>query len=73
MDDKHLNLENRGWTDADAAQKLFPKVLHRKWLAGFFIGILLMAILDLGDLHICMGECDGAGYDIMDIKNVVRK
>lgn len=37
----------------------------RKFWMGFAWGVLAMAVLDLTDLHICIGDCDGAGYDII--------
>jgi len=31
------------------------------WLIGFWAGVLFMALADVTDLHICMGECDNRG------------
>lgn len=37
----------------------------RKFWFGVAWGVLAMALFDLTDLHICVGDCDGAGYDIV--------
>lgn len=37
----------------------------RRFWGGVAIGFVLACGFDLTDLHICTGECDGAGYDIM--------
>lgn len=34
------------------------------WIGAFY-GAMLMCLFDLTDLHICVGECDGAGYDLL--------
>lgn len=34
---------------------------HHWWL-GVLFGVLMMALFDVTDLHICVGECDGRGY-----------
>lgn len=32
---------------------------------GVLVGIVLACLLDLTDLHICIGECDSVGHDII--------
>lgn len=39
----------------------------REFWTGLFVGALLACMFDLTDLHICVGECDGAGYDISGV------
>jgi hypothetical protein len=41
------------------------KEIFRARIMGFIWGLIAMAALDLGDVHVCVGECDGAGYDIL--------
>ena len=73
MATKHLSLDKTGYSDYEAAWQLFRSTLIRQWWIGFVFGILFMAILDFGDMHICVGECDGAGYDIMGTNKIERK
>ena len=47
-----------------AIRRAFPKEINRAFIAGAIAGAMAMAMLDLTDIHICVGECDGAGYDI---------
>jgi hypothetical protein len=37
-----------------------------KWgvLLGFWIGVSFMAIADVGDVHFCVGQCDGKGLTL---------
>ncbi len=37
----------------------------KRFWGGVAFGILAMCFFDLTDLHVCVGECDGAGYDIV--------
>lgn len=37
----------------------------RNWWLGLLSGVLLMALFDVTDLHICVGECDGRGYALL--------
>lgn len=48
------------------------KPKHGFWV-GFGAGLLFMAVLDLTDIHVCVGECDGAGYDLFQSKKIERK
>jgi len=32
-----------------------------RWWWGFACGAAFMALLNIGDLHVCVGECDAAG------------
>jgi hypothetical protein len=36
----------------------------RKFWIGFLYGVIAMALLNLGDIHLCVGECDGEGFSI---------
>jgi hypothetical protein len=44
---------------------LFGEELIRATAVGFVWGLMTAAVLDLTDVHVCVGECDGAGYDIV--------
>lgn len=33
-------------------------------LIGFWLGIIFMAVTDVGDLHFCIGQCDSAGITV---------
>ena len=68
MSDKHITLERIGYTDSQSAEMLFPHILAKRFWCGVVVGALFMAMLDLTDMHICIGECDGAGYDIVGTK-----
>ena len=37
----------------------------KRFWGGVLAGFLAACIFDLTDLHICAGECDGSGYDIV--------
>lgn len=41
-----------------------PKQISWKW--GFVWGCMFMAVLNIGDVHICAGECDGQGIVLME-------
>jgi hypothetical protein len=64
VSDKWINLDKKGYTDSEAAKFLFPQILRRHFWAGLLIGILAMAAMDITDLHICVGECDGEGLSL---------
>lgn len=38
-----------------------PRLLRREFWAGVVIGAVLMAAMDIGDVHLCAGQCDGVG------------
>lgn len=38
-----------------------PKWHRREFWVGIVIGACLMAAMDLGDVHLCAGQCDGIG------------
>ena len=31
------------------------------WWSGFIVGAIVIASMDIGDIHICAGQCDGVG------------
>jgi len=62
--DKRLKLDRSGYTDAEAVKMLFPQMPARYFRWGFVFGCLFMAILNIGDVHICVGECDGGGFTL---------
>ena len=37
----------------------------KRFWGGIVLGALLMCVMDLTDMHFCIGECDNAGYDII--------
>jgi hypothetical protein len=37
-----------------------------RWWSGFIWGCVFMTALNIGDVHICVGECDGAGLSLID-------
>lgn len=64
MSDRHLSYEARNFPRTEAARLLFLPEMRRCFWWGVLAGISFIAALDLGDVHVCVGECDGAGYDI---------
>lgn len=53
---RHEDADNwRNWTKS-----------KRYWW-GVVMGVLLMCLFDLTDLHICVGNCDAKGGDIADL------
>lgn len=32
-----------------------------RWWSGFIAGAIVIASMDLGDIHVCAGQCDGVG------------
>ena len=37
------------------------------WLSGFVGGVILMALADVTDLHMCVGECGGNQFTLWDV------
>jgi hypothetical protein len=68
----NIELEIKGATDKEVADflrtqltKYEPRKPYNPWLA-FVWGLSLMAMLNIGDVHICVGECDGSGFKLSD-------
>lgn len=61
---KRISLSREGATDRECANYLFPRVMAHNFWAGVFVGVLAMALMNIGDLHVCVGECDGTGFEI---------
>lgn len=38
-----------------------PRWRRREFWAGIAVGAVLMAAMDLGDVHLCAGQCNGVG------------
>lgn len=38
-----------------------PRWSRREFWAGVAVGAVLMACMDLGDVRLCAGQCDGVG------------
>lgn len=64
-DRRFIHLHGRGYSDDQIAKRLFPRMWALRFWAGVAVGVLLMCVVDLTDMHVCVGECDGAGYDIV--------
>ena len=64
MSEKHIRLDRVGYSDGDAAKFLFPHVLRSRFWWGFLAGLIVMSLLNIGDVHVCVGECDGEGITI---------
>ena len=37
---------------------------RRGLLLGFWVGVVFMALTDVADLHVCIGQCDGQGVTL---------
>lgn len=44
-----------------------PKSVRGAFWVGFLAGVLLMALADVTDLHLCVGECDGKGISLSNL------
>ena len=50
-------------TEAEAVEVMFPGLLSRRFWLGVLVGIFAMAVMDVSDVHLCVGEC-GNGIDL---------
>ena len=39
-----------------------------RWWSGFIWGCIIMAAMNVGDVHLCVGECDSEGLRIIDTR-----
>lgn len=61
-----INHETEG-PAAAVVRKVYRKEIMVARAVGFIGGLVVMAMLNIGDVHLCMGECDSAGFAITDI------
>lgn len=67
MADLHIDLKGHAPAELAAylrAQALAydpPRWNRREFWIGVVVGACLMASMDLGDVHLCAGQCDGVG------------
>lgn len=67
MADLHIDLKDQDPTVLAAylrAQALaydLPRWNRRGFWIGVAVGACLMAAMDIGDVHLCAGQCDGVG------------
>lgn len=47
-----------------------PRWRRREFWAGVAIGAVLMACMDIDDVHLCAGQCDGVG--VLHVAEVAR-
>lgn len=64
MTEKRICLERVGYSDEAVAKHLFPHVLRSRFWWGFLFGIVFMSLMNIGDAHLCVGECDSEGVTI---------
>ena len=70
MGNLHINLRD---CDDEAIEKELRGQLARysrnplrtwRWWSGFIWGCIFMAAFNIGDVHLCVGECDAQGVKI---------
>ena len=66
-----INHETNGPVAA-VVRRVYRKEIMVARAIGFGCGLIFMALMNIGDVHLCMGECDNAGYALTDIVGVAR-
>lgn len=64
MGDRYFKAERQGYSDSQIVETFFPKIWARRFWCGVAVGVVAMSMFDIVDLHICVGDCDAAGYDL---------
>ena len=54
----------------DVVRRFYRKEIFKARAIGFGCGLIVMALMNIGDVHVCMGECDNAGYALTDLVGV---
>lgn len=68
-----LKIDMAGCGNAEIADQLrgYLRAYERhplktwRWWSGFLWGAIFMSLLNVGDVHICAGECDGEGFRLL--------
>jgi hypothetical protein len=71
MSDLHIDLRN--CTDDFIADTLRRNLRQYdtgplkswRWWGGFICGAIFMAAMNIGDVHLCVGECDSVGVSLV--------
>lgn len=67
MADLHIDLKDQDpmalavYLRAQALAYDPPRWRRREFWIGVVVGACLIAAMDLGDVHLCAGQCDGVG------------
>lgn len=66
-DRKHWHLDIHDVDEHTAAKTVFPNALRWRFWIGFMWGVIFMTTMNIGDLHICVGECDSKGFSFAEV------